>query len=62
MWQVVEIPKSPGNAYRGIGEVVYRNLEVFQSALKNLEPMDRELVSQYIQEINRRKREEEDRD
>jgi hypothetical protein len=58
----MEIPKSPGNAYRGIGEVVYRNIEDLWPVIKKLEPMERELISQYATEIQRVKREEEDRD
>jgi hypothetical protein len=54
------IPNSPGNAYRGIGEVVMRNLEVFVPVLKKLEPMDRLLIIQYVQEANQYMWEEEE--
>jgi hypothetical protein len=45
------IPKSPGNAYRGIGEVVYRNLESLWPSIEKMDRMDRALVYQYVEEI-----------
>ncbi len=45
------IPRGRGNAYRGIGEVVYRNLESLLPSIEKLEPMERMLILQYVQEL-----------
>jgi hypothetical protein len=56
------IPKSPGNAYRGIGEIVSRNLEILWPAIEKLGVLDRAIIEQYVREIYQVMEDEDDND